>query len=291
MEETDKIIVFQEKQIRRIWHAEEWWFAVVDVVEVLTESGRPRKYWSDLKKKLVNEGFAQLSEIIGQLKIPAADGKLYTTDCANTQGMFRIIQSIPSPKAEPFKQWFAKVAYERVLEVENPELAAERARALYREKGYSEEWIQHRMKSIDIRNKLTGEWKDRGVQEGMEYSILTAEISRATFGMTPGEYSKYKGLSRQNLRDHMTDLELIFTMLGEEATRINAIRADAEGFVENREAAVEGGTAAGESRVAFEERMKIPVVTPDNFLKQIENARKNPKNRVGERDVDENEVK
>lgn len=274
MVHESKLVVFQEKQIRRLWHEEAWWFAIVDVVEVLTETKRARKYWSDLKKKLVQEGFVQLSDNFGQLKMPSSDGKMYLTDCANTQGMFRIIQSIPSPKAEPFKQWFAQVAYERVEEVENPELAAERARELYRQKGYSEEWIAHRMKSIDIRNKLTEEWKGRGVEEHPEYAILTAEISRATFGMTPSEYSKHKGLNRQNLRDHMTDLELIFTMLGEEATRINAVRADAQGFSENREAAVEGGTAAGESRQAFEERMNVSVVTSDNFLQQIAAAKR-----------------
>ena len=181
-EEQNKLVVFQEKGIRREWHNDEWWFVVVDIIEVLTESKRPRKYWSDLKTKLMDEGLIQLSDIIGQLKIEAADGKKYKTDCANTEGMFRIIQSIPSPKAEPFKQWLAKVGYERIQEIENPELAAERARTYYRELGYSEDWISKRMQSVEIRGKLTDEWKERGVNEGKEYSILTAEISRATFG-------------------------------------------------------------------------------------------------------------
>jgi DNA-damage-inducible protein D len=210
MDEQDKLVVFQEKGIRRIWHNEEWWFAIIDIIEVLSESSRPRKYWSDLKQKLKEEGLIQLSDIIGQLKIESSDGKKYKTDCANTEGMFRIIQSIPSPKAEPFKQWLAKVGYERIQEIENPELAAERARQYYQDLGYSDDWIAKRLQSIDVRGKLTDEWKKRDVKLGAEYSILTAEISRATFGMTPSEYKKHKDLKRENLRDHMTDLELIY---------------------------------------------------------------------------------
>ena len=273
MEENNKIIVFQEKEIRRIWHNEEWWFSVVDVIEVLTESSQPARYWSDLKKRSVkdsNQSFA----FCERLNLPRPDGKTYPTDCANTEGMFRIIQSIPSPKAEPFKLWLAKVGYERVQEIENPELAAYRARQYYRDLGYDEKRIETRIQSIAIRGQLTDEWKGRGVQEGMEYSILTAEISKATFGLNPSQYKDVKGLKRENLRDHMTNLELIFTMLGEESTKRKAIKKDAQGFHENREAAIEGGTAAGDARRAYEERTGDKVVTDQNFKGQIAEAKK-----------------
>jgi DNA-damage-inducible protein D len=213
-----KLVVFQDKEIRRILHRGEWWFSIVDVVEVLTGSSIPKRYWSDLKKKLVTEGFVEAYEKIVRLKLPAPDGKLRETDCANTEGIFRIIQSIPSHKAEPFKRWLAKVGYERVQEIEDPELATARTRELYRAKGYSEAWIEKRMRGIAVRAELTEEWKNRGVGEAPEYAILTAEISKAAFGMTPTEYREHKGLERENLRDHMTDLELIFSMLGEAAT-------------------------------------------------------------------------
>lgn len=276
-EEQNKLIVFQEKEIRRVWHNEEWWFSVIDIIEVISESNRPRKYWSDLKKKLENEGYSEVSEKIGQLKMKAPDGKMRKTDAANTETMFRIIQSIPSPKAEPFKRWLAKVGQERIQEIENPELAAERARQYYRDLGYSEDWIAKRLQSIEIRGKLTDEWKTRGVKEGMEYSILTAEISNATFGMKPSEYRAYKGLKRENLRDHMTDLELIFTMLGETATRDEAVAKDAQGFDENKDAAVEGGTAANEALEAFEKRTGREVITDKNFKNQIAEAKKQKK--------------
>lgn len=214
MEKDNKIIVFQEKGIRRVWHNEEWWFAIVDVIEALTESPRPRKYWNALKTKLQSEGYLELSQFLGQLKMRSPDGKMRETDAANTETMFRIIQSIPSPKAEPFKRWLAQVGYERIQEIEDPERAAIRAREYYKALGYSEEWIERRMQSIAIRTQLTDEWKNRGVNEGLEYSILTAEISKATFGLIPSEYKKLKGLKSENLRDHMTGLELIFTMLG-----------------------------------------------------------------------------
>jgi len=272
-EEKNKMVVFQEKEIRRVWHQEEWWFAIVDIIEVLTGSERPRKYWSDLKKKLQNEGADQLSEKIGQLKVKSSDGKMYATDCANTETMFRIIQSIPSPKAEPFKAWLAKVGYERIQEIENPELAAQRSREYYQALGYSEEWIERRMQAIAVRGQLTDEWKSRGVQEGQEFAILTAEISRATFGLTPSEYKDLKGLTRENLRDHMTGLELIFTMLGEEGTRIEAVKADAQGFVQNKDAALKGGTAAGKALDAFEESTGDKVVTGENYKQQIAEAK------------------
>ncbi|MFT7299096.1 MAG: DNA-damage-inducible protein D [Sphingobacteriales bacterium] len=211
------IKLFEDQKIRAKYNETEqkWYFAIIDVIQVLTESSNPRRYWSDLKRKLVKEGYNQLYENIVQLKLQASDGKLRETDCADTEGLLRIIQSIPSPKAEPFKRWLAKVGYERLEEIENPELASKRAREIYKAKGYTEDWIEKRMRSIAIREELTDEWKDRGIKEHKEYSILTAEISKAAFGLTPADYKKVKGLKRENLRDHMTDLELIFSMLGE----------------------------------------------------------------------------
>ncbi len=224
------IAVFQEKAIRCTWHQEEWWFSVVDVCGVLTDSPDPGAYWRKLKQRLRAEGSEVVTFCHG-LKLAAPDGKLRATDCANTEGLFRIIQSIPSPKAEPFKRWLAQVGYERVKEIENPELASARARALYQAKGYPQAWIEKRLRSIAVRGELTDEWKARGVAEGKEYAILTAEIARATFGVTPGAHSRLKGLEQvktgNNLRDHMTDLELIFTMLGEAGTTEIARKKDA----------------------------------------------------------------
>ena len=202
MDSKDELVVFEGNRIRRVWHNEQWFFLVVDVIQAITDSGRPRKYWSDLKKKLTDEGF-ELSDKIGQLKVASTDGKNYETDCANTESMFRIIQSIPSPKAEPFKRWLAKVGYERVQEIEDPELAQKRMKEFYKLKGYSEEWIEKRARGIAIRDELTDEWDKRGASSRQEYSILTAEISRATFGLTPTEYKQLKGLKNENLRDHM----------------------------------------------------------------------------------------
>ena len=265
------LIVFQETAIRRAWHAEEWWFSIIDVVGVLSESNNPNRYWSDLKRKLAQEaGSGQPYEKIVRLKLTAPDGKQRDTDCANTESLFRIIQSIPSPKAEPFKRWLAQVGYERVKEIENPELASARARELYQAKGYPQAWIEKRLRSISIRGELTDEWKVRGVQEGKEYSILTAEIARATLGVTPDAHIRLKGLDKiktgNNLRDHMTDLELIFTMLGEAGTTEIARRKDAQGFVDNRMAAKEGGTIAGDARKALEAKSGKPVVSKENFL-------------------------
>jgi DNA-damage-inducible protein D len=268
MEQANRLILFQEKQIRRIWHNEEWYFSAIDVIEVLSESPNPRNYWNMLKKRE-----PQLYTVCVQLKLAASDGKKYTTDCANTESLFRIIMSVPSPKAEPFKLWLAQVGKERIDEIENPELAAERARDLYKAKGYPDEWIDMRLKSIDVRQQLTSEWKDRGVQEGTEYAILTAEIARATFGVTPTEHKEIKGLKRENLRDHMTNLELIFTMLGEESTRVLAVNEDAQGFVENKAAAKKGGTAAGSARKNYEKKMGIEVVSADNFKKILKGGK------------------
>jgi hypothetical protein len=273
MEENNKIIVFQEKGIRRIWHKDEWWFSVVDVVETLTGSSDPKRYWADLKRRSEKDTGNKVFAFCEPLKMQTAGGK-QNVICANTEGMFRIVQSIPSPNAEPFKLWLAKVGYERVQEIENPELAAERARQYYRDLGYDEKWIETRIQTIAIRGQLTDEWKTRGVQEGMEYSILTAEISRATFGLIPSEYKEIKGLKRENLRDHMTNLELIFTQLGEESTRREAIKKDAQGFEENKGAAIEGGAAAGDALKAYEQRTGDKVITSQNFKGQIAEAKK-----------------
>ncbi len=229
-----KIAVFKGKQVRKIIHHNEWWFSINDIIEVLTGTERPRKYWNDLKVKLIKEGYVEVSEKIGQLKLKASDGKEYLTDCANTETIFRIVQAVPSPKAEPFKRWLARVGYERIQEIEDPELAMKRMRAIYKAKGYSDDWIEKRVRGIAIREELTDEWNKRGVENPREYAILTAEISKAAFGMTPSEYKKYKGLDRQNLRDHMTDLELIFSMLGEASTTKIARGRDMKGFEPNK---------------------------------------------------------
>lgn len=264
---TNKLVVFEDIQIRRIFHKGEWYFSVIDVIEVLTGSSNPRRYWSDLKSQIINnEGSIQLYEKIVQLKLIAPDGKMRETDTANTETIFRIIQSIPSPKAEPFKRWLAKVGYERVQEIEDPELATQRTRAIYKAKGYSDAWIEKRMRGIAIREELTDEWDKRGIKIQREYAILTAEISKAIFGMTPSEYKTHKGLQQENLRDHMTDLELIFSMLGEAATKEIAVSQNAQGFDENSIAAKRGGRIAGDARRQLEEETGQPVISNENFL-------------------------
>jgi len=263
-----KIKLFESKQIRAEWNESEqkWYFAIIDIIEVLTESNNPRRYWSDLKRKLGSEGFVQLYEIIVQLKMISSDGKKYITDCADSKGLLRIIQSIPSPKAEPFKQWLAQVGSDRLDEIENPELATQRTRELYKAKGYSDDWIEKRMRSIAIREELTEEWKNRGVKEQIEYSILTAEISKATFGLTPSEYKTVKGLKSQNLLDHMTDLELIFSMLGEASTTAIVKTKNPKGFVQNKIVANQGGKIAGDARKALELKTGAKVVSEENYL-------------------------
>ncbi|MBI5097829.1 MAG: Bro-N domain-containing protein [Nitrospirae bacterium] len=270
---TTRIAIFRKKEIRKTIHNNEWWFSIVDVIEVLTGTERPRKYWNDLKTKLLEEGYSELSEKIGQLKLQSTDGKYYETDCANTETMFRIIQSISSPKAEPFKRWLAKVGYERVQEIEDPELATKRTRALYKAKGYSKDWIEKRIRGIAIREELTDEWRKRDVRMPKEYEILTAEISKATFGMTPSTYKKLKGLKRENLRDHMNDLELIFSMLGEASTKEIAVNKDAQGFTENKQAAQEGGTIAGNARKELERKSGKKVSTRTNYLRLPQNKK------------------
>lgn len=273
---NQKLVVFEDRKIRRIFHNGEWYFSVIDVIEVLTGSPNPRRYWSDFKRQLTeNEGFIQLYEKIVQLKLESSDGKKYDTDTANTETIFRIIQSIPSPKAEPFKRWLAKVGYERVQEIEDPELATKRTRAIYKAKGYSDEWIEKRMRGIAIREELTDEWDKRGVNIQREYAILTAEISKATFGMTPTEYKKHKGLQQENLRDHMTDLELIFSMLGEAATKEIAVNQNAQGFEENKTAAKSGGRIAGDARRQLEQESGKPVISKENFLGLLSNPIEN----------------
>ena len=264
--EIIKLAIFQGKQIRKIIHEGEWWFAVVDVVEVLTESPTPRQYWGKVKKREFTD--LQLSPVWVQLKLLAADGKKYATDCANTKGLFRIIQSIPSPKAEPFKQWLAQVGYERIQEIENPELAQERMKQLYEQKGYPKDWIDKRLRGIAIRQNLTDEWQERGITTERDFSILTAEIARATFGVTPSEHKELKGLSKnnQNLRDHMTDLELIFTMLGERVTTEISQTEKPDTFEKNKKVAKRGGSVAGTARRETEKELGRSVVSTGNFL-------------------------
>lgn len=261
-----KIVVFQDKQIRRVWVDDDWYFSIVDIVGVLTGSPEPRKYWNKVKTREFTD--LQLSPIWRQLKLPAADGKQYRTDCATTQAMFRIIQSIPSPKAEPFKQWLAQVGYERVQEIENPELAQERMKAIYEAKGYPKDWIDKRLRGIAIRQNLTDEWKERGIREERDFAILTAEIARATFGVTPSEHRAIKRLTKkgQNLRDHMTDLELIFTMLGERVTTEISQQEKPDTFAESKQVARRGGNVAGVARRETEWELGHSVVSGQNFL-------------------------
>ena len=264
-----KIAIFKGSKIRKTLHENEWWFSVIDVVSILTDSENPRRYWSHLKRKLSEEeGFSELYDKIVQLKLEAPDGKKYETDCSNTEGIFRIIQSIPSPKAEPFKRWLAKVGYERLQEIENPELATKRTRILYKLKGYPDDWIEKRMRGIAIREELTDEWQKRGAAEQKDYEILTAEISKATFGVTPTEYKDLKGLKRENLRDHMDDFELIFTMLGERSTTEIHRNEDSSGMAKLKSDANAGGAIAGIARDQLEKRLGRSVVSKANFLSE-----------------------
>ena len=272
MDKDNALVVFQGKKIRRTWHNKEWYFSIIDIVAALTDSPTPRQYWGKVKDREFVK--LELSPIWVQLKLTSADGKMYDTDCANTESMFRIIQSIPSKKAEPFKRWLAKVGYERVQEIENPELAQKRMKEIYKQKGYFDDWIEKRVRGIAIREELTDEWNKRDVKTEREYSILTAEISKATFGMTPSEYKKFKGLKKENLRDNMNDLELIFTMLGEASTTRIAKDKDAQGFIENKEAAKKGGKVAGVARKELEQQSIRKVSTPENYLSEPEKKKK-----------------
>ncbi len=265
-DEITKIAIFRNKEIRKIIYKNEWWFSIVDVIEALTDSVNPNDYWFKMKIRVKSEDGIELSTICRQLKLQAPDGKMRLTDCANTEGVLRIIQSIPSPKAEPFKRWLAKVGYERIQEIEDPELAQKRARALYKAKGYPDEWIERRMRGIAIREELTDEWQKHGVEKPKEYEILTAEISKATFGVTPGEYKKLKGLKRENLRDHMNDLELLFSQLGEAATTEITKTEHPKGFEKNKHVSKRGGKIAGDARKKLEIETGRKIVTQENYL-------------------------
>lgn len=267
-----KIVVFKGKQVRKTIHNNEWWFVIEDVVSVLTDSVQPSGYIKDMRRRdpELSRGWGQIAT---PLLVETAGGP-QKINCANTEGIFRIIQSIPSPKAEPFKRWLAKVGYERIQEIENPELATKRTRMLYKLKGYSDDWIEKRMRGIAIREELTDEWQKRGAKEDKEYEILTAEISKAAFGITPNEYQKLKGLKRENLRDHMDDLELIFTMLGERSTTEIHRNEDSQGVKKLKADAQAGGKIAGNARKALEKRLKRPIVSGHNYLREKESQKK-----------------
>ncbi|NQU79661.1 Bro-N domain-containing protein [Candidatus Woesearchaeota archaeon] len=270
MDSKNKIVIFQDKKIRRIWCDEEWYFSIVDIVAVLTDQDefqKARKYWNKLSQRLKEEG-VELVTNCHRLKLAAADGKYYATDCANTRSLFRIIQSIPSRKAEPFKQWLAQVGYERIEEIENPELGQDRIKEYYELKGYPKEWIDKRLRGIAIRQELTSEWKNRDINSEKEFAILTNEISKTTFGKTVGEYKEFKKLQKknQNLRDHMTDWELILTMFGDKATTDITKETNSQGFCECKNSAKEGGQAANEARKSVEKRLGKSVISEKNFL-------------------------
>lgn len=264
-EETSKLAAFEGRQIRKAFHKGGWWFSVIDVVEVLVGGDRPRKYWNDLKKKLIAEGYIEVSEKIGQLKMTAPDGKQRLTDCANTETLFRIIQSIPSPKVEPLKRWLAKVGKERLDEIDNPELAMGRMQDLYEKKGYPKEWIDKRLRGIAVRQDLTDEWKERGAASSKEFAILTNEIMHGTFDLKVDEYKQVKSLQRENLRDHMTDIELILTMLAEATTTKLHRDRDSQGMDPLKKDAKDGGAVAGRTRKDIEQQTGKPVISPENF--------------------------
>ena len=293
--DNNSIQLFENQKIRTAWDAEkeEWYFSIIDVISVLTGTANPRRYWSDLKRKLKAEGANELYEKIVQLKMLSSDGKRYKTDVANTEQLLRIIQSIPSPKAEPFKAWLAMVGKERIEETIDPEQAIDRALDTYLKKGYSEEWIHQRLLAIRIRNELTDEWKKRGVQKGKEYAILTDEISRAWSGMTTGQYKRLKGLTKENLRDNMTDLELVLTMLAEASTTDISKTAKPQTFEENKQVAKRGGKVAGIARQALEAETGKPVITEKNAFDFqqlvtdiVEGAAELPENPTEKKDKD-----
>ncbi|MFZ1019422.1 MAG: Bro-N domain-containing protein [Minisyncoccia bacterium] len=263
---TTQIALFKGKKIRKILFNKEWWFSILDAITVLTDSPQSKTYWAKMKER--DKSISEPFPFWEQLKLPAEDGKMRETDCADIEGIFRIIQSIPSPKAEPFKRWLAKVGYERVQEIENPELATKRTRILYKLKGYSDDWIEKRMRGIAIREELTDEWQKRGAKEEKDYEILTAEISKATFGVTPSQYKKLKGLKRENLRDHMDDFELIFNMLGERATTEIHRNENSKGISKLKSDAKFGGEVAGGARRSLEKKLGRSVVSNKNFKKQ-----------------------
>lgn len=264
-EETYKPTLFEGRQIRKAFHEGEWWFSIIDVVDVLVGGDRPRKYWNDLKKKLTVEGYVEVSEKIGQLKMVAPDGKQRLTDCATAETLFRVIQSIPSPKVEPLKRWLAKVGKERLDEIENPELAMARMQGLYEKKGYPKEWIDKRLRGIAVRQDLTDEWKERGAATSLEFAILTNEIMQGAFDLKVDEYKQVKALARENLRDHMTDIELILTMLAEATTTKLHRDRDSQGMEPLKKDAKDGGAVAGRTRKDIEQQTGKPVISTQNF--------------------------
>ena len=267
MDSDNALVVFEDKKIRRVWHEDQWWFSVIDVIAVLTDSSNPKNYWSMLKNREL-ESQIELSTFCVRLKLQAEDGKLRETDCANTKSLFRIIQSIPSKKAEPFKRWLAQVGYERIQEIENPELGQDRIKEYYELKGYPKDWIDKRLRGIAIRQDLTQEWKNRDIKKQKEFAILTNEISKATFGKTIKEYKHFKGIQKknQNLRDHMTDWELIFTMFGEKATTDITKKEDSKGLDECKTSANKGGNIAKRARDDLEQNIGESIISKDNYI-------------------------
>ncbi len=259
----NQLTPFENKAIRRVWQDEQWYFAIIDIISVLAETDNPRQYWTKVKKGLLSE--SQLQPFWLQLKVTAIDGKNYKTDCTNTEGILRIVMSVPSPKAEPLKLWLAEQGKRTIDEFNDPELLTERQAEYYILKGYPKDWIAQRLKNIDVRKELTEEWEKRGVEKNKEYSILTATIAKNTFGLTPGEHAKLKGLEKENLRDHMTNLELLLTSLGEEVTKTIAVNTDAKGFFANQQAAEKGGKTAGEALERVEAATGQKVVSDANF--------------------------
>jgi len=276
MEKENKLQLFEEQSVRTHWDEEQekWFFSVVDVVAILANNTRPRKYWSDLKAKLNVEG-SEVSENIGQLKMLANDGKMRMTDVADTEQLLRLIQSIPSPKAEPFKMWLAKVGYERIEETEDPELAFDRAMETYLAKGYSKEWINQRLKSIEVRKELTDEWAERGMKQGLEYAILTNELTKAWAGKDVKEYKSYKGLKKENLRDNMSNLELVLNMLAEASTTEISKKKEPQGIEENKDIARKGGNAAKQARLEIEKQTGEAIVSANNVKSLLDKPKEN----------------
>ena len=273
------IKLFKSKKVRTHWDEEKelWYFSIIDVIEILTGTNNPRRYWSDLKRKLEQEGFSQLYEIIVQLKLEASDGKKYLTDCTDTQGLLRIIQSIPSPKAEPFKQWLAQVGYERIEETEDPELSFDRAMETYLAKGYTKAWINQRLKRIEVRKELTDEWENRGVKRGMDFAVLTDIITKAWSGKSVKQYKKHKDLKKENLRDHMTNMELVLNMLAEVSTTEISKKKKPKTVDENKVVAQQGGTIAGNARKQIEAKTGKKIVSKLNAKNIIEGKPKRKK--------------
>ena len=280
MNEEKSIVIFQNKKIKRTWFNDEWWFVAVDIIEALTDSKDPANYLKDMRRR--DEGFKQgWGQIATPLLIDTVGGK-QKINCVSTKGAFRLIQSIPSKKAEPFKLWLAQVGYDRIQEIENPELAQQRMKKIYEAKGYSQDWIEKRVRGIAIRDELTDEWKKRDVKTEREYAILTSEISKATFGMTPDEYKRFKGLRRENLRDHMNDLELIFSMLGERVSTEITRKEDARGYKRVEGAARIGGKIAGNARKETEKELRRPITSNENYLTTQEKIKRKQLTKKGQ---------